>query len=70
MIGISIADSVDNQLTPFGDSKREIKPLIDFAFVNYVKDGMSESEALDRIAAAEPFSQYPEVIAAFREAHS
>lgn len=67
MIGVSIADSVDNQLTPFGDSKREIRPLIDFAFTSYVKDGMTPTEALDRIAAAEPFSDYPEVITAFRE---
>ncbi len=37
MIGVSIADSVDNQLTPFGDSKREIRPLVDFAFASYVR---------------------------------
>lgn len=67
MIGVSIAHSVDNQLTPFGDSKREIRPLVDFAFTSYVKDGMTTSEALDRIAAAEPFSDYPEVIATLRE---
>jgi hypothetical protein len=67
MIGIAIADSIDNQVTPFGESKREIRPLVDFAFKNYVRDGMPPIEALDRIAAAEPFSEYPEVIQAFRE---
>lgn len=70
MIGVSIADSVDNQLTPFGQSRREIEPLVDFAFTNCVADGMAPTEALDRIAAAEPFSDYPEVIAAFRELHT
>ena len=67
MIGVSIADSVDNQVTPFGDSMREITPLVDFVFASYVRVGMAPTEALDRIAAAEPFSDYPEVIAAFRE---
>ncbi|MCR1785416.1 ATP-binding protein [Nocardioides carbamazepini] len=67
MIGVSIAHSVDNQLTAFGGSKREIRPLVDFAFRSYVRDGMTTSEALDRIAAAEPFSDYPEVIATLRE---
>ena len=70
MIGVSIAEAVDNQATPFSDTKREIRPLIDFAYVNYVKDGMTPSEALARIAVAEPFSHYPEVVQAFREALS
>lgn len=69
MIGVSIAESVDNQPTPFSDSSREIRPLVDFAFTNLVGDGASPEDALDRIAAIEPFLYFPEVIAAFREAH-
>lgn len=67
MIGISIAESVDNQPTPFEDCKREIRPLVEFTFTGLVSDGTSPDEALDRIAATEPFRYYPEVIAAFRE---
>jgi hypothetical protein len=67
MIGVSIADSLDRQPTPFGDTKREIRPLIDFVFRDLVEDGATVEEALDRLAAVEPFSQYPEVLAAYRE---
>lgn len=67
MIGISIAESVDNQPAPFGDSTREIRPLIEFTFKSMVSDGTAPEEALERIAATEPFRYYPEVIAAFRE---
>ncbi len=67
MIGVSISSSVDNQLAPFGESKREIRPLVDFAFASYVEMGMTPTQAIDRIAVAEPFCDYPEVIAAFRE---
>lgn len=67
LIGVSIADSLDNQPTPFGDSTKEIKPLVDFVFNDLVDDGYSPDEAIDRIAVIEPFSQFPQVIQAFRE---
>lgn len=67
MIGVSIVESVDNQPAPFGDSKREIRPLVEFAVASLISDGASPEEAIDRIAATEPFLYFPEVISAFRE---
>ncbi|MGY0537980.1 ATP-binding protein [Nocardioides sp. YJ-D4] len=67
LIGVSIADSLDKQPTPFGDATRDLKPLIDFVFTDLVVDGYTPDEALDRIAVIEPFSQFPQVVQAFRE---
>jgi hypothetical protein len=68
LIGVSIASSLDNQPTPFGDSKLEIRQLLDFAFTSLVDDGATPEEAINRIAVTEPFSHFPEIIEAFREA--
>ncbi|NYE38016.1 hypothetical protein F4692_003161 [Nocardioides cavernae] len=67
LIGVSIADSLDQQPTPFGDAPKDLKPLIDFVFTDLVKDGYSADEALDRIGVIEPFSQFPQIVQAFRE---
>ncbi len=67
LIGVSIADSLDHQPTPFGSAPKDLKPLIDFVFADLVRDGYSAIEALDRIAVIEPFSQFPQVVQAFRE---
>ena len=67
LIGVSIADALDNQVTPYGSSKREIRPLIDFVFKDLIADGSTLEEAMDLVAAAEPFSQFPDVVAAYRE---
>ena len=70
LIGVSIADSLDNQPTPFGDATKDLKPLVDFVFADLVKDGYTADEALDRIAVIEPFSQFPQVVQAFRESQA
>ncbi len=67
LIGVSIADALDKQPAAFGEAKREIQPLIDFVFTDLVTDGASAAEAMDMLAVVEPFSQYPEVIAAYRD---
>lgn len=67
LIGVSIAESLDRQPTPFGDAMKDLKPLIDFVFTDLVKDGYSADDAVDRIAVIEPFSQFPQVVQAFRE---
>lgn len=68
MIGVALADALDTQPTPFGQTRKEIRPLAEFVFRGLVQDGATADEALDRISAAEPFSQYPEVLEALREA--
>lgn len=67
LIGVSIADALDHQPVPFGEAKREIRPLIDFVFKDLVADGATPEEALGRLSAIEPFSLHPEVVAAYRE---
>lgn len=67
LIGVSIADSLDKQPTPFGDATKELRPLVDFVFTDLVADGYTADEALDRISVIEPFSQFPQVVQAFRE---
>ncbi|CAN1556887.1 HATPase_MORC-like domain containing protein [Mycobacteriaceae bacterium] len=70
MIGVALADSLDTQPTPFGQARHEIRPLAEFVFDELVQDGATAEEALERISAAEPFSQYPEVLEVLREAKS
>lgn len=67
LIGVNIADSLDKQPTPFGDATKELRPLVDFVFSDLVADGYTADEALDRISVIEPFSQFPQVVQAFRE---
>jgi hypothetical protein len=67
LIGVSIADSLDVQPAPYGQARREIRPLADFAFHGLLEDGATLEEAWERLSAAEPFSQYPEILAALRE---
>lgn len=67
LIGVSIADALDKQPAPFSDATKELRPLVDFVFDDLVADGYSADEALDRIAVIEPFSQYPQLVQAFRE---
>ena len=68
LIGVSIADSLDTQPTPFSESRRELAPLAEFVYQGLLDDGSGPEEAMDRLAAAEPFLHFPEVMAAFREA--
>lgn len=67
LIGTAISSALDTQPTPFGDSRREIRPIIDFMFTNLILDGLTPHDAMDRISVADPFTQYPEVVQAFRE---
>lgn len=67
MIGVALADTLDTQPTPFSQSRQEIRPLAEFILNKMVHDGATTDEALERISAAEPFSQFPEVIEALRE---
>lgn len=66
-IGVHIAQSLDTAPVAFSDAKREIRPLIDFTYRGLISQGASSKEALDKIAATEPFSYYPEIITAYRE---
>jgi hypothetical protein len=67
MIGVSIAESLDTQPAPFAGATREIRPLVEFLYGNLVAEGTPPNEAIDSIAATEPFIYFPEVIQAFRE---
>ncbi len=67
LIGVSIANALDQQPVPFAASRPELKPLLRFVYDGLIDDGVEPTEALNRIAVAEPFLQYPEVIEAFRE---
>lgn len=68
LIGISLASSVDApQSRPFGESEREVRPILDMVFSSLLRAGSVPADALDRIAAAEVFSDYPQIVAAFRE---
>lgn len=67
LIGVSIANALDFQPVPFSGSRPELTPLLKFVFAGLIEDGLDRIEALSKIAAAEPFVQYPEVVEAFRE---
>ncbi|REF29692.1 ATP-binding protein [Calidifontibacter indicus] len=67
LIGVSIADSLDHQPTPFGGATKDLKPIIKFVFADLIKDGYSADEALNQIAVIEPFAQFPQVVQALRE---
>ncbi len=67
LVGIGIADALDQQPTPFAHHRPELDGLLRFAFEGLTATGLNTGEALDRIAAAEPFIQYPEIVQAFRE---
>lgn len=67
LVGITIADALDQQPTPFSHHRPELDGLLRFTFDGLVETGLKRAEALDRIAAAEPFTQYPEIVQAFRE---
>lgn len=66
-IGVHIAESLDTTPVPFANSKNEIRPLLDFTYQGLIAQGASPEEAIIRIAAIEPFSYYPEIIAVYRE---
>lgn len=68
LVGVAIADALDQQPAPFGQSRSELNNILRFAFDGLVQTGLKPGEALDRIGAAEPFIQYPEVVQAFRDA--
>ena len=68
LVGITIAYALDQQPTPFSHHRPELDGLLRFTFDGLVETGLKRAEALDRIAAAEPFTQYPEIVQAFREA--
>ena len=67
LIGVSIAEALDQQPTPFSKSPRELTPLLAFVFKGLMDEGMEALDALERLAAAEPFLHYPEVIETFKE---
>lgn len=68
MIGVEIAQSLDSQPAPFGQTKREIAPLAKFVIEGLIHDGAPAEEAFALVAASEPFSQHPEVLATLKEA--
>jgi Histidine kinase-, DNA gyrase B-, and HSP90-like ATPase len=68
LIGVAISEAVDTQPQPFGDDKKEVMRLAEFTVDTLLATpGSTLAEVFDHISAAEPFSQYPEVIQAIRE---
>ncbi len=67
LIGVHLATSLDHQPVPYSRSRPELTPLLRFVYGGLLAEGMDAEEALARVAAAEPFIQYPEVVHAFRE---
>lgn len=67
LIGVSIATALDRQAIPFSDSRPELRTLLRLVFDELLTDGLSRDQALDRLAAAEPFTSYPALIQVFRE---
>lgn len=70
LIGLSIAQSIDNQLVPFDEAQKDLRPLIEQAMGIYTRGGMSRLRALDTIANIEPFANYPALLQALREEES
>jgi hypothetical protein len=68
LVGVMIADALDQHPVPFSHHRPELDGLLRFTFDGLIETGLKPSDALDRIAAAEPFIQYPEIIQAMREA--
>lgn len=67
LVGITIADALDQQPTPFAGHRPELHGLLRYTYEHLVQTGLKPAQALERISAAEPFIQYPEIVQAFRE---
>ncbi|MBB1496119.1 ATP-binding protein [Propioniciclava sp. MC1595] len=69
LIGISVAAAVEHAPAPFDQHKRDLGSFADFAYMGLLGTGLSPEVAIERLAAAEPFNSYPEIIATLKETH-
>jgi len=67
-IGIAVADSLDDPFRPFEDKTLELRDQLEYMHTRLVHRGRTQEESLQHLAAIEPFSYYPDVVQAFREA--
>jgi hypothetical protein len=67
LIGVSISTALDTQPIPFAEHRPELLPLFQIMFDALIADGLAPLEAVTRIAAAEPFTSYPELIQQCKE---
>lgn len=70
MIGSTLSEALDVTRQPFVDRVKDLSPLADFMFTNFLNIGLGPEEAGDRLLSVEPFSQYPEIIGALIESKS
>lgn len=64
---IRIAMGIDSDTSPPQISPAEITREIELALEIFARHGFAASDALDRLARAEPYDRFPEVIQALRE---
>lgn len=67
MIGVSIASSLDQQPSPFGEDTSEVAAILSAVHSRLVGAGVPSSDAMSRLETAEPFVHHPAVIQAFKE---
>lgn len=67
MIGIAISEAHDNQHVPYSGDKQGLAALLQLLHMSLVDDGHDPHEALARVAAAEPFISYPELVESYQE---
>jgi hypothetical protein len=67
LIGVHIADALENQPRPYARAAKELASLLSFTFSQMVADGSEPQDALELLAAAEPFAGYPEMVQALKE---
>lgn len=66
-IAIQVADGVESTHVPFGENSIEVRALLDFLFVRMNRHGGDPFVILDKLAATDPFSHHPGIVAEYRE---
>lgn len=69
LIGVHLADALENQPQPYKHATKDLRSLLAFTFDRLIADGSDADTALQLLAAAEPFAGYPELIQALKEHH-
>lgn len=67
LIGVHIADALENQTAPYQGAVKDLRAVLEFTYRQMVLDGSDPCDALELIAAAEPFVSYPEIVQTFKE---
>jgi hypothetical protein len=68
-IAISVAASLDQQVSPFEASSAEVRDQIEYMYSRLIEKGQDPQSALSLLATIEPFTYYPSVVQEFREEH-